>query len=244
MTTSSEDREGPATSGGRARHVPVLLQEVLAALEPRDGEIYIDGTFGAGGYTRALLEAAACRVIGAGPRPDGDCGRRGVGGRVRAAPAACREHVRRHGWMRPTARASGPSTAWCSTSASRRCSSTRPSAGSRSRATGRSTCGWGQAGRRRRILSTGCRGGARRRHLSSSARSALAADRAGDRAAAAARDAVRHDAAAGGPDRAACSAAEARMAARRRRGVPGAAHRGQRRAGRAGARARCRRGAR
>ncbi len=63
MTTSSEDSEGPATSGGRARHVPVLLQEVLAALEPRDGEIYIDGTFGAGGYTRALLEAAACRVL-------------------------------------------------------------------------------------------------------------------------------------------------------------------------------------
>jgi len=44
-------------------HIPVLLAEVLAALSPRDGEILVDGTFGAGGYTKALLGAAACRVI-------------------------------------------------------------------------------------------------------------------------------------------------------------------------------------
>ena len=44
-------------------HVPVMLAEVLAALAPRDGEIVVDGTFGAGGYTTALLTAAACRVI-------------------------------------------------------------------------------------------------------------------------------------------------------------------------------------
>lgn len=45
-------------------HTPVLLQEVLAALGPRDGAIYVDGTFGAGGYSTAILEAADCRVFG------------------------------------------------------------------------------------------------------------------------------------------------------------------------------------
>jgi 16S rRNA (cytosine1402-N4)-methyltransferase len=45
-------------------HVPVLLDEVLHALEPRDGALYIDGTFGAGGYSRAILSAADCRLIG------------------------------------------------------------------------------------------------------------------------------------------------------------------------------------
>jgi len=44
-------------------HVPVLLAEVIAALRPRDGALYVDGTFGAGGYSRALLDAAACRVV-------------------------------------------------------------------------------------------------------------------------------------------------------------------------------------
>lgn len=39
------------------RHLPVLLPQVLAALAPAPGETFIDGTFGAGGYTRALLEA-------------------------------------------------------------------------------------------------------------------------------------------------------------------------------------------
>ena len=44
-------------------HVPVMLAEVLSALSPRDGAIYVDGTFGAGGYTRAILDSADCRVI-------------------------------------------------------------------------------------------------------------------------------------------------------------------------------------
>lgn len=45
-------------------HVPVMLDEVLAALAPRDGGVYVDATFGAGGYSRALLEAADCTVWG------------------------------------------------------------------------------------------------------------------------------------------------------------------------------------
>lgn len=44
-------------------HKPVLLTDVLACLSPKDDEIYVDGTFGAGGYTRGILDAANCNVI-------------------------------------------------------------------------------------------------------------------------------------------------------------------------------------
>lgn len=44
-------------------HVPVMLAEVVDALAPRAGATFVDGTFGAGGYARALLEAAECRVV-------------------------------------------------------------------------------------------------------------------------------------------------------------------------------------
>ncbi|MEM7498368.1 MAG: 16S rRNA (cytosine(1402)-N(4))-methyltransferase RsmH [Pseudomonadota bacterium] len=47
-----------------APHIPVLLEPVLAALAPLDRAIVIDATFGAGGYTRAILSAGAARVIG------------------------------------------------------------------------------------------------------------------------------------------------------------------------------------
>lgn len=45
-------------------HVPVLLDEVLAALAPLEGATVVDGTFGAGGYSRAILDAGAARVVG------------------------------------------------------------------------------------------------------------------------------------------------------------------------------------
>lgn len=42
-----------------APHIPVLLDEVIAALDPKPGDVIVDATFGAGGYTRALLDCGA-----------------------------------------------------------------------------------------------------------------------------------------------------------------------------------------
>ena len=59
-----ECRSAGPTSVMTARpHIPVLLTEVLDAVAPQDGDLIIDGTFGAGGYTTALLDAADCRVL-------------------------------------------------------------------------------------------------------------------------------------------------------------------------------------
>ena len=56
-------RGSTAAVGGPARHIPVMLSEVLAQLDPKDGEIIVDGTFGAGGYSQAILESADCKII-------------------------------------------------------------------------------------------------------------------------------------------------------------------------------------
>lgn len=53
---------GALSSSLHNTHAPVMLHEVLAALNPQDGERYVDGTFGAGGYTTATLEAVTCNV--------------------------------------------------------------------------------------------------------------------------------------------------------------------------------------
>lgn len=46
------------------RHVPVLGVEAVEHLAPRDGGVYVDATFGAGGYSRAILKISGTRVIG------------------------------------------------------------------------------------------------------------------------------------------------------------------------------------
>jgi 16S rRNA (cytosine1402-N4)-methyltransferase len=59
-----------ATQAVPAPHVPVLLEEVIAALAIAPGETHVDGTFGAGGYTNALLEKGAARVYAFDRDPD------------------------------------------------------------------------------------------------------------------------------------------------------------------------------
>jgi 16S rRNA (cytosine1402-N4)-methyltransferase len=46
------------------RHIPVLGRQAIEMLSPHDGGIYLDATFGAGGYSRAILETAGTRIIG------------------------------------------------------------------------------------------------------------------------------------------------------------------------------------
>jgi 16S rRNA (cytosine1402-N4)-methyltransferase len=67
-----EDRAGRDESEaiGRAGHVPVLVEAVIDVLSPRDDALYVDGTFGAGGYSGALLAAANCRVVAIDRDPD------------------------------------------------------------------------------------------------------------------------------------------------------------------------------
>ncbi|GBE42075.1 MAG TPA: 16S rRNA (cytosine(1402)-N(4))-methyltransferase RsmH [Rhizobiales bacterium] len=84
MTSRGTPVTGAA--GGPVRHVPVLLPEIIDALAPRENGTYIDGTFGAGGYTRALLESAECIVLAIDKDPEAISAGRGLeaesGGRL------------------------------------------------------------------------------------------------------------------------------------------------------------------
>jgi 16S rRNA (cytosine1402-N4)-methyltransferase len=71
-----------ASPDQHSRHVPVLLEEVLSALSPAAGGTYVDGTFGAGGYTRGILEAADCKVIAIDRDPTAIAGGSGLIGKA------------------------------------------------------------------------------------------------------------------------------------------------------------------
>ncbi len=51
-------------------HKPVMMTEVLEALQPKEGDIIVDGTFGRGGYSKAFLNAANCHVWGLDRDPE------------------------------------------------------------------------------------------------------------------------------------------------------------------------------
>jgi len=53
-----------APDASESRHMPVLGQKAAEFLNPREGVIYVDATFGAGGYSRAILDTQGTRVIG------------------------------------------------------------------------------------------------------------------------------------------------------------------------------------
>ena len=79
MTMGSGGRT--AAAGGLARHIPVLARQVLEFLSPRDGGVYVDATFGAGGHARAILEAADAQVIGIDRDPSAIAGGAMLAGR-------------------------------------------------------------------------------------------------------------------------------------------------------------------
>ncbi len=57
----------------RSGHVPVLLDEAIGALAPREGALYVDATFGAGGYSKAILDAAPSMVLAIDRDPEAVC---------------------------------------------------------------------------------------------------------------------------------------------------------------------------
>ena len=78
VTDRGRPEEGQSPNGGPVRHIPVLLGQVLRVLALEAGERYIDGTFGAGGYARAILDAAHCEVLGLDRDPSAIAAGRGL----------------------------------------------------------------------------------------------------------------------------------------------------------------------
>ena len=112
-----------------------MLSEVIAALTPRDGAHYIDGTFGGGGYARAILEAADCRVLGIDRDPEAI-----ARGQALVEHFAGRLTLVLGEFSRMDHAAPSPATAWCSISAFRPSSSTRRRAAFPSAPMDRWTC--------------------------------------------------------------------------------------------------------
>lgn len=83
MTARRDTRTAEGVRGGTLRHVPVLLPDVLAGLAPQSNQRFIDGTFGAGGYTAAILRATrGVRVLAIDRDPSA----------ISAGQALAREH--------------------------------------------------------------------------------------------------------------------------------------------------------
>ena len=123
-------RGGRDERSAASPHIPVLLDEVLDALAPQPGDVIVDATFGAGGYTRAFLDAGA--TVHAFDRdPDAiAAGRELARNRARTRRGWCSIRGASRKWSpRSPRRASRGSTGWRWISASRRCSSTRPERG-------------------------------------------------------------------------------------------------------------------
>ena len=74
-------------------HIPVMPDEVLAALQARDGETYVDGTFGGGGHSRAILKAANCHLIALDRDPEHKAASEGSWGGIRAAISLYRDAI-------------------------------------------------------------------------------------------------------------------------------------------------------
>ena len=112
--------------------MPVLLVEVVAALNIKPSGVYMDATFGRGGHAEAILARLVARRPAAVPRPRsrrrsrGPRARFGADPRGRAVPRAVLAARR---LRRPGASRASSSTASCSTSASPRRSSTTPARG-------------------------------------------------------------------------------------------------------------------
>ena len=106
MNKAGSGVDATDAAGGLARHVPVMLEEVVHFLAPGAGGIYIDGTFGAGGYSAAIL-ARGAHVIAIDRDPAAIAGgaelERAAGGRLTLAEgrfSALDEIARDHGHER------------------------------------------------------------------------------------------------------------------------------------------------